>query len=125
MRRIWLLKRRTLPKPAADATLVEGERRLVEQLLREVHAPRERHLERRRAEVLQEQAPQMARGDAEPIGQLVDAVRVERALADQPQRRATRAPDVPSQAGVPGDASGRQRRHGRNPAASAAAAVGK
>jgi hypothetical protein len=32
---------------------------------------------------------------------------------------------VPSQAGVPGAASGRQRRHGRKPAASAAAAVGK
>ena len=32
--------------------------------------------------------------------------------------------DVPDHAGVPGDASGRQRRHGRKPAACAAAAVG-
>ena len=33
--------------------------------------------------------------------------------------------EVPSHAGVPGQLSGRQRRHGRNPAAAAAAAVGK
>ena len=33
--------------------------------------------------------------------------------------------EVPSQAGVPGAASGRQRRHGRKPASPAAAAVGK
>jgi hypothetical protein len=32
---------------------------------------------------------------------------------------------APRHAGVPGAASGRQRKHGRNPAASAAAAVGK
>ena len=32
---------------------------------------------------------------------------------------------VPSQAGVPGEHSGRQRRHGRNPASAAAAAVEK
>jgi hypothetical protein len=32
---------------------------------------------------------------------------------------------APRQAGVPGAASGRHRRHGRNPARSAAAAVGK
>jgi len=32
---------------------------------------------------------------------------------------------VPVHAGVPGAASGRQRRHGRKPARSAAAAVGK
>lgn len=38
--------------------------------------------------------------------------------------RETVAP-APRQAGVPGAASGRQRRHGRNPARSAAAAVGK
>ena len=38
--------------------------------------------------------------------------------------RATLAP-APRQAGVPGAASGRQRRHGRNPARSAAAAVAK
>src|SRR5947208_16422993 len=34
-------------------------------------------------------------------------------------------PEVPSHAGVPGEASGRQRRQGRNPSASAAAADGK
>ena len=33
--------------------------------------------------------------------------------------------DAPSHAGVPGDASGRQRRHGRKPASAAAAADGK
>jgi len=32
---------------------------------------------------------------------------------------------APRHAGVPGAVSGRQRRHGRNPACSAAAAVGK
>jgi hypothetical protein len=33
--------------------------------------------------------------------------------------------EVPIQAGVPGEASGRQRRHGRNPASAAAAALAK
>ena len=33
--------------------------------------------------------------------------------------------DVPSHAGVPGEDSGRQRRHGRNPATSAAAALAR
>jgi hypothetical protein len=33
--------------------------------------------------------------------------------------------DVPNQAGVPGEHSGLQRKHGRKPASAAAAALGK
>src|SRR2546425_11572563 len=51
--------------------------RFVEQLLREVHTPRERDVERRRAEVLKKEAPQMSCGHAEPAGELLDAVVVQ------------------------------------------------
>jgi len=52
---------------------------------------------------------------------MVHAGVVERAFADQLQRSRNRD-EAPSQAGVPGEASGRQRRQGRNPASAAAAA---
>src|SRR2546428_7304408 len=51
--------------------------RFVEQLLREVHTPRERDVERRRAEVLKKEAAQMSCGHAEPAGELLDAVVVQ------------------------------------------------
>ena len=85
MRRISPLNRRRLPKPGGERDLRDRQVRFVEQLLREVHAPGQRHLDRRRAEMLQEQPPQVPRGDAEPIGEGIDAVAIERAFADQPQ----------------------------------------
>src|SRR5439155_1109566 len=50
-----------------DRDLMEREARLVDELLGEMRASGKGDVERRRAEVLQEQAPQVSRGDAEPI----------------------------------------------------------
>ena len=74
------------PESGRERDLAHGERRFVQQLLREVRAARERDGERRRAEVLQEEAPQMPAGDAEAIGEPLDAGIVECALADEAQR---------------------------------------
>ena len=66
--------------------LAEGQGRLVEELLGEMEAPRVRDVDRRRAQMLEEEAPQMAGGHAGTRGQRVDARLVERSFADQPQR---------------------------------------
>ena len=84
--------------------------------------PRLRHRVRRRADVLDEQPMQVSGTDADPRGEFIHRRRVEHAFVNQPSARLTMA-DVPSQAGVPGAASGRHRKHGRNPASAADAAV--
>ena len=78
----------------------------------------------RRAEVRLEQAAQLPLADAQLAGERGDVAPVEVTLSrSAASARATTA-DPPSHSGVPGAVSGRQRRHGRSPAASAAAAVG-
>ena len=69
-----------------ERDLRDRQRRFVEQLFREVHAPGQRDFDRRRAEMLDEQPPQVPGGHAEAIGKLFHAVAIERAFADQSQR---------------------------------------
>src|SRR6185437_2839756 len=79
---------------AADAAEAGGQRhlakrhaRLVDELFGEEHAPRLRHRHRRGAQMLVEQAPELAPADAEPLGQRLDAgVGVERAVGHERQR---------------------------------------
>ncbi len=66
--------------------LVEAERGLVEELLGEMNAARERDLERRRADVLSEEPAQMAARDPEAVRQPFDSLAVQSTLADEPQR---------------------------------------
>jgi len=89
-----------------------------------MNAARERGLERRRAEVLPEEPSQMPASDSQALRPRLDP---RSSRAPSPMSRSARdtTPEVPFQAGVPGAASGRQRRPGRNPTASAAIAVGK
>src|SRR5262249_47612493 len=76
----------------SDRNLVEWQRGLVGELFCEVHAARQRDLERRRAEMVDEEAAEMARGHAESIGEPIDvavldlARSTERAFADETQR---------------------------------------
>ncbi len=118
------LKRRTQPKPEAEATwlidrlvssmsfLAKCRRRVCATALGV--APRWRRKSRRR---WREPTPSRSASASTPPSS--------RPLS--PMRRSARATvlGVPSQAGVPGEHSGRQRRHGRKPASDAAAAVGK
>ena len=118
------LKRRRLAKPAAWATSVIGERRLLEQLAREVGAlgardghggaPRCWSKRRRRCRAV---TPRRSASASMPAS----------SRAPSSMRRSARATvaGVPSAAGVPGEASGRHRRHGRSPSACAAAAQWK
>ncbi len=69
-----------------DRDLRKRQARFVEQLLGGLHAAGQRHLDGRRAEMLHEQPAQVTRGHAEPIGEHIDALPIERAVADQPQR---------------------------------------
>ena len=73
-------------EPRRERHLAERESRFVEELLGEMDAARVRDFDRRRAEMLEEEAAQVARGHAKPSGQRIDAVLVQRAFADQPQR---------------------------------------
>jgi hypothetical protein len=61
------------PEARGKGDLIDRKPRFVEQLLREVHATRERDVERRGAQVPQEESPQMSGGDAQPLGQLFNA----------------------------------------------------
>jgi len=64
----------------------DREGRFVEQFFREVHTTRERDVERRRAEMLQEETPKMAARDADPIGQPLHPAVIQSTLGDQPER---------------------------------------
>ena len=88
-----------------------------------MQAPRLRDGDGRRADVLQEQPVQVARADPDAQRELLDADSLSAPSWMSRSARRTTA-DVPSQAGVPGAASGRQRRQGRYPSVAAAAAVG-
>ena len=75
-----------------------------------------------------EETAQVATGDSQPLREVIDRVvsTVERALLDdQPCRPLDGCQGEFFQAGQKGADLGRQRRHGRNPAASAAAALGR
>jgi len=63
-----------------------GQVGLMQELLRQEHAPGLRNSERRRPEVVHEQAAQMAFAHADPHGQHARIVLVERARLDQPER---------------------------------------
>ena len=95
----------------------------MDQLLGEQHAASLRNRDRRRSDVLTKEPPQVPLANLEPIGQRCDIATIESAAFDQLERRDTVA-DVPRHASRSGELSGRQRRHGRNPASCAAAAVG-
>ena len=100
--------------------------RLVDQLLGEQHAPGLGDRDRRGAEMLLEQPPQLPLADAEPLGQRLDVGLV---ASSAPSAISASARDtvfeVPRQEARSGEVSGRQRRQGRKPASCAAAAVGK
>jgi len=124
VRRITVLNRFTLENPAASATspiVIEvWSIRLRANWMRRCCAtatgvaPRWRSNRRRR---WREPTPSRSARSSTPP----------RSSAPSEMSRSARAtvPDVPLQAGVPGAVSGRHRRHGRNPASSAAAAHGK
>ena len=120
------MKRRTLPKPEAAAIVGHRKLRVLDQLLGEQHAPRLRHGDGRRAQMLVEQPAQLPLADAEPVGQRGHA-----RLAIEQRLRAISASaretvfEVPRHAAASGEISGRQRRQGRKPASCAAAALGK
>lgn len=59
---------------------------MVEEPLRTLNAKRKRHLQGRRIEVFDEQAPEVARPYPEPIGEGVDTPAIERTLFDQRKR---------------------------------------
>ena len=117
------LKRRRLPKPAASATSVIGSVGLGQQLLGEQQPARAVHADRRRAEALDEQAPQLAFAEADAFGQRRQRLLGQRAFVDQLQRARDRRIAAPPARRRRATAPGRQRRQGRKPAASAAAAL--
>ena len=110
-------------EPGAEGDLGHRIVGSVEQPLGALDAARGRDLLRACADMAFEQAGEMARGDPEFLRQCVDRAALQRAAVDQFQRARNRgARAVPRRQN--GAVSGRQRRHGRYPAASAAAAVG-
>ncbi len=88
---------------------------LLDQLLGEQHAAGLGDRDRRGAEVLAEQPPQLPLADAQPVGQAVDVRLVERAGLDQAERAGDR---------VRGAAPGGEVRRGLRPAAQAGAEAG-
>jgi hypothetical protein len=74
------------PEARRERHVADGELRFVEQLLGEVGTARQRDLERRGAEVVQEETPQVAARHTEPLGEALDSVFVERSVADEAQR---------------------------------------
>ena len=72
-------------EPRRQGDLGHRQAGVVDQLLREQHASRLGDRHRRGAEVLHEQASELARADAESLGERIDAglVAVERAVGDQ------------------------------------------
>jgi len=83
------LKRRVEPADAVKARgqgdLRHGHGRLDNQLLREMNAPRLSNSDRRGSKMLPEEAPKLTLTDAEPLGQCIDCLAVERALSDERQ----------------------------------------
>ena len=73
--------------------------------------------------MLAEQPPQLPLADPQAIGQGVDVASSSAPISISASARET-VFEVPRQAPRSGAVSGRQRRHGRNPASWAAAAVG-
>jgi hypothetical protein len=73
-------------KAGRDRHLREWQLRLVEQLLCRLHAARQRDVDGRGAEVLHEEPAQVPRGHAQAIRESIDALAVERAITNQPQR---------------------------------------
>ena len=107
---------------AADAAEAGGEGDLghrqlglVDELLGQQHAAGLRDGDRRGAEMLLEQPPQMALADAEPLGESIERRLVERAELDQRQR---------ARHGVGGAAPGAEIGRGLGPAAQAGAEAG-
>jgi hypothetical protein len=64
---------------------VNRHRGFVEELLREVDAARQRHVERRGTDVLEKQTTEVAGGDAQPVREPVYSVIVQRTLTDEPE----------------------------------------
>ena len=80
------LNRRRLPKPAASAISVMGRSVSSMQPLREVQPARLGDGDRGGADVVHEQAVEVARADAEPRGERVDRRSVERAVVHERER---------------------------------------
>ncbi len=110
-------------EPGGVRHLGHRKRRLLEQLAREVDPLRVRDLQRRRAQVTVDESPQVPRRHPgrSPGGSTPASSSAPCAMSRS--ARVTVA-GVPSAAGVPGAASGLHRRHGRSPAACAAAVHG-
>ena len=87
----------------------------MDELLGEQHAARLGDGDRRGAQMLPEQPPELALADAEPSGQRIDIRLVQRAELDQRQR---------ARDGVGGAAPGAEVRRGFRPAAQAGAKAG-
>jgi hypothetical protein len=73
-------------EPRRERDLRERQRRLVDELLREVQTPGLRDREGRSTEVLEEESPKLARTDAEPVRERVDPSGVHGAAVDESQR---------------------------------------
>ena len=95
------------------------------QLLGQQHPPGLGHRRGRGAQVLAKQPPQLALADAQSIGQGLHVGPVEGPRFRIKAKARETVLEVPRQAARSGAVSGRQRRHGRNPAAWAPAAEAK
>jgi hypothetical protein len=73
-------------EPGSERELGHGQIRLVQEPPREVHAPRARHLCRRGAQVLHEEAPELPLAQPETCRERRRVVALERPRFDQPQR---------------------------------------
>ncbi len=83
------LKRRVEPadavKPSSQRDLGHGHSRFDNQLFREEDPARLSNSDRRGSKMLPEEAPKLTLTDAEPLGQCIDCLAVERALSDERQ----------------------------------------
>jgi hypothetical protein len=70
--------------------LLQRQYRFVNQLLRKMQPLRMRNRERRRANVVRKQAPQMPAGHAEPLSQVFDTALFQLAVRNQPQTASDR-----------------------------------
>jgi hypothetical protein len=86
---IEILKRRVEPadavKPGGQCDLSHGHGCFDNQLFREEDPARLSNSDRRGSKMLPEEAPKLTLTNAEPLGQCIDCLAVERALSDERQ----------------------------------------
>src|SRR6516225_6410398 len=107
-----------------EGDLRHGQSGFVDELFSEVQAARLRHCAGRGSQVTQKETPKMARPNAK-VSARASTPPSSRPVSLINRKARETVFCVPAHAGVPGEDSGRQRKHGRKPASAAAAALGK